>query len=98
MATSSGQLPARDITVTIPETLLNRLNERMSPQQRSLFIVEAIENRLAIEEQLAAVDEAAGSWTYENHPNMKNPQDIDLWLAELRATWGKTEKDGTPAS
>jgi len=56
---------------------------------RSRFILEAIEGRLAIEEQLAALDETAGAWSDENHPNMKTDEDIDRWLTNLRASWGQ---------
>lgn len=47
-----------------------------------------------IEEQLKALEEAAGSWTAENHPELLTEEDIDNWLRELRASWepsdGKT--------
>jgi hypothetical protein len=87
MSASAEQVRSRKITLTLPEALLNRLDERVSPQQRRDFIIEAIEERLAIEEQLAALDAAAGAWTDENHPEMVTPQDMDNWLADLRGAW-----------
>jgi hypothetical protein len=87
MSGSAGRIRSRTITLTLPEALLNRLDERMSPQQQTDFIVEAIEEHLAVEEQLAALDEAAGAWTDENHPDMVTPESIDLWLAGLRGNW-----------
>lgn len=93
MSTSAQQVRSRKITLTLPETLLNRLDERVSPQQRTDFIIEAIEQWLAVEEQLAALDEASGAWTDENHPEMVTPQDIDNWLAELRGTWERHLED-----
>jgi hypothetical protein len=47
--------------------MLARLDERVPARGRSRFILEAIEERLAIEEQLVALDEAAGAWSDENH-------------------------------
>jgi len=75
------------ITVTIPVTLLNRLDERIPKRQRSEFIIEAIEEYLALAEQAAAIEETAGAWTDENHPDLRTNADIDRWLANLRANW-----------
>ena len=61
------------------------------PRSRSRFIFQAIEERLAIEEQLTVLDETAGAWTDENHPDMKTDEDIDRWLTTLRASWGQVE-------
>jgi hypothetical protein len=46
----------RKITVASPVALLARLDEWIPSRSRSRFILEAIEERLAIEEQLAALD------------------------------------------
>lgn len=81
----------RRITVTLPATLLTRLDEHVPARSRSRFIFQAIEERLAIEEQLTALDETAGAWTDENHPDMKTDEDIDRWLTTLRASWGQAE-------
>jgi Mg/Co/Ni transporter MgtE len=81
----------RRITVTLPATLLTRLDEHVPARSRSRFIFQAIEERLAIEEQLTVLDETAGAWTDENHPDMKTDEDIDRWLTTLRASWGQAE-------
>lgn len=41
------------------------------------------ERRLALAEQLAALDETAGAWSDERHPEMLTEEDIDRWLADL---------------
>lgn len=84
-------IDVRKITVTLPATLLARLDDRVPARQRSRFIFEAIEERLALEEQLAVLDETAGAWTDENHPEMKTDEDIERWLTNLRASWGQME-------
>ena len=75
------------MTVTFPRPLLQRLQERVPPRQRSAFIAEAVEEKLALEEQLAALEEAAGCWRDEDHPEMRTDEDMDRWLADLRRSW-----------
>lgn len=75
------------MTVTFPQSVLQRLQERVAPRQRSAFVVEAVEEKLAVQEQLSALEEAAGSWSDEDHPEMQTDEDIDRWLAELRSSW-----------
>jgi len=83
MATES----TRKVTLTLPKSLLIRLDAAVPGRKRSRFIAEAIEERLAIAEQLAALEETAGAWTDERHPDMRSDADIDQWLANLRAAW-----------
>lgn len=77
----------RKVTLTLPRSLLTRLDAAVPSRKRSRFIAEAIEERLAITEQLAALEETAGAWPDERHPDMQNDADIDRWLANLRAAW-----------
>jgi Arc/MetJ-type ribon-helix-helix transcriptional regulator len=77
----------RKVTLTLPSSLLIRLDAAVPSRKRSRFIAEAIEERLAITEQLAALEETAGAWSDERHPDMRSDADIDRWLANLRAAW-----------
>lgn len=79
------------ITVMLPEALLSRLREHVPARQRSRFILEAIEERLALEEQITALAETAGAWSDQNHPEMRTDEDIDHWLDNLRQSWSKKE-------
>jgi Arc/MetJ-type ribon-helix-helix transcriptional regulator len=81
MSTESN---GRKITVTLPSTLIARLDGQVPPRQRSDFIARAIEAQLALLEQAAAIEEAAGAWPDEAYPDMRTDQDIDRWLAEVR--------------
>jgi hypothetical protein len=87
MANDTIQANLRKLTVMLPGSLLVRLDERVSPRGRSRFIAAAIEERLALVEQLAALDETAGAWSDENHPDMATEEDIDRWLQALRRAW-----------
>jgi predicted transcriptional regulator len=89
MSTKVASPEMRRVTVTLPEDLLNRLDMAVPRRERSAFIARAIEEQLAIEGQVAAIEEAAGCWSDEAHPDMKTEGDIDRWLAELRRPWNE---------
>jgi Arc/MetJ-type ribon-helix-helix transcriptional regulator len=95
MANDTIHSDLQKITVTLPGSLLARLDESVSPRGRSRFIAAAIEERLALAEQLAALDETAGAWSDANHPDMATDEDIDRWLEDLRRSW---ERPGAPAN
>ncbi len=93
MSNQSNIAVQRKVTVTLPDDLLVRLDERIPPRQRSSFIAEAIETQLALAEQQAALEEAAGAWRDEHHPDMVNDTDIDAWLITLRQSWSGEEDE-----
>ena len=87
MNSQISESQSRKITVTVPESLLIRLDNTISARKRSLFIVQAVEEKLALQEQFAAIEESAGAWSDENHPEMATDENIDKWLADLRSSW-----------
>jgi Arc/MetJ-type ribon-helix-helix transcriptional regulator len=91
MANVPIQQDSQKITVTLPKTLLARLREHVPARQRSRFISEALEERLALEEQIAVLEETAGAWSEQNHPEMRTDEDVDRWLGDLRRSWSKKE-------
>ena len=91
MVNNSIPTNLQKITVMLPEALLSRLREHVPARQRSRFILEAIEERLALEEQITALAETAGAWSDQNHPEMRTDEDIDHWLDDLRQSWSKKE-------
>jgi len=91
MASTSIQTDSQKITVSLPKALLGRLREHVPARQRSRFIIEAIEERLALDEQIAVLEETAGAWIDQNHPEMRTDEEIDRWLGDLRRSWGKQE-------
>jgi len=86
MATRTSS-ETQKMTVSLPKTLLERLKERVPPRRRSAFIAEAVEERLALEDQLQAIEESAGCWRDEDHPKLMSDEDIDSWLDLLRGSW-----------
>lgn len=90
MAISNFQ-ESQKITVTIPKSLLEQLNSLIPSRQRSSFITKAIQEQIAVLEQLEAVEESAGVWSDETYPELIDNEAIDEWLAQLRATWQYTD-------
>jgi hypothetical protein len=82
------------MTVVFPTSVVQNLRQRIPPRRRSAFVVEAVTEKLALEEQLAAIEESAGAWSQENHPELATDQAVDRWLAELRQLWAGVQ-DGT---
>ncbi len=78
---------SRKVTVTLPKSLLARLDAMVPRRQRSRFIAEAIQEQIAMLEQAEAIEEAAGSWTDEKYPELLTTEDIDNWLKALRGNW-----------
>ena len=91
MAIDSTLSNVRKVTVTLPQTLIERLDKVVPKRQRSRFITEAVQEQLAILEQVAALDETAGAWTDAAYPEMRTEADIDHWLAQLRGSWRQPE-------
>jgi metal-responsive CopG/Arc/MetJ family transcriptional regulator len=87
MTKKTSRPDIQKMTVTFPRAVLQRLRERVAPRQRSAFIAEAVAEKLALQEQLAAIEEAAGSWQDEDHPEIQTEQAIDHWLTESRRAW-----------
>jgi hypothetical protein len=48
--------------------------------KRSLFIAQAVQERLSILEQALVVDEAAEAWRDEAYPELNDDENINGWL------------------
>jgi hypothetical protein len=75
------------ITLVLPQALVERLKAQIPAHQRSLFIARVLEEYLAIADQTELLQETAGSWSSEHHPDLATGEDIDAWLAALRGEW-----------
>ncbi len=74
------------INVVMPASLMAELRRLIPPRQRSRFIARATADRLLQLKQRKALEEAAGAWTDENHPELQTPEDVQNWLREIRAS------------
>jgi hypothetical protein len=75
------------VTITLPKELLARLDEFIPKRQRSHFVALAVQEQLALFEQVAALAESSGAWLDENHPELQSEEDMDDWLAGIRGLW-----------
>jgi hypothetical protein len=87
MPESDARIATQKITVTVPVEVLAMMDKFVPARQRSSFIVEAIKEYLDLAEDLAVLEETAGAWKEENHPDLRTPEDIDRWVYQLRSTW-----------
>lgn len=87
---SAAKPATRKITVTVPVEVLTMMDEFVPPEERNSFIVEMLKEQLDLLDQVRVLDETAGAWKEENHPDMRTPEDIDRWLANLRSNWTLT--------
>ena len=81
----------RKVTVSLPTSLLDRLDDKVPPRRRSDFIARAIEEQLTITDQVEALAESAGAWRDEDYPELVTEHAMDRWLAELRGPAGSRE-------
>lgn len=87
MASKTSKPATQKITISLPQPLAERLKARVPPRQRSDYIARVLAEQLALEEQLSALEETAGCWRDENHPDLEGDEDIEAWLANLRGSW-----------
>ncbi len=77
----------KKVLVDLPEPLMQKLQACIPTDEQNRFIVEAIEERLLLIEQMLVLDETAGAWSDARHPDMRTDEDIDRWIDDLRAPW-----------
>ena len=56
--------------VPIPQRLTASIDKIAGAKHRTRFVVEILEHEIQRREQLAALQEAAGCWKDENHPEL----------------------------
>lgn len=74
----------QQIKVTIPTDLLTELTRYVSPRQQNQFILEGIEQALRRLRIQKAVDQSAGAWKAEDHPELDGPNGVEAYIRRLR--------------
>ncbi len=69
--------------VPIPQRIAAGIDKIAGPKHRTHFIVELLEHEILRREQLAALQDAAGSWKDENHPELDRGS--EEFVRELRS-------------
>lgn len=67
-----------------PQDLLKTLDGVVGARKRSQFVVEATKEKLNRIRFEKALKEAIGSWTDENHPELKTDEDVKRYIRNLR--------------
>ena len=73
--------------LVFPTELLQTIDQLVGRRKRSKFVVEAAKEKIARERFLKALDEAAGAWTDENHPDLNSNEDIRKYLDKIRNSY-----------
>ncbi len=76
----------RKTQVVFPEELLEEVDRVAGSRKRSEFVVEATREKLNRLRFARALRRAAGSWSDENHPDLKTQADINRYLGKVRAS------------
>jgi hypothetical protein len=71
--------------VFLPEGLLTDIDRLFGKGKRSAFLTEIVEREVRKQKLLRALDEAAGCWKEEDHPELKNGS--AAWVKGLRSEW-----------
>mgnify|MGYP005854180191 CR=1 FL=1 len=75
--------------LVFPEEILNAVDEVAGKRKRSLFIVEATQEKLERERFLKALEETKGVWTADRHPELRTKRDLERYLREKRRSYRK---------
>ena len=68
--------------VVFPRRLIDEIDGLVGKRKRSRFMAEAAESRLISLRQLKALNEAAGIWKDDDHPELKDG--ADAWIQSMR--------------
>lgn len=73
------------ISISIPRDLYEQIKP-LAPNL-SAFIAEGLREFVARERARRAIEESAGAWSDENHPDLTGPSDVERYVRETRAGW-----------
>ena len=75
--------------LVFPGEILKEVDQIAGKRRRSLFIVEATQEKLERERFLKALEETKGAWTANRHPELKTKRELELYLREKRRSYRK---------
>lgn len=71
--------------IVLPRELVEAVDKLVGERKRSQFVAEAIETKLQLERQRAALRETAGSINLADYPQWSTPEKISEWVRQMRA-------------
>ena len=78
--------------LVFPGEILKEVDHIAGKRRRSLFIVEATQEKLEKERFSKALEETKGVWTANRHPELKTKRDLERYVREKRRSYGKRLK------
>jgi len=78
--------------LVFPEEILNAVDEVAGKRKRSLFIIEATQEKLERERFLKALEGTKGAWTANRHPKLKTKRDLERYLRQKRRSYEERVK------
>lgn len=75
------------INIAFPEPLLIEFKELVPARKRNQFIVDAVNKEVRRLRLLKAIEDSAGAWSLEEHPDLATPEDIDAYVRKMRESW-----------
>lgn len=72
--------------IVMPKDLVDAVDRRVGPRQRSAFVIEAVEEKLRHEQRLELARQAAGSLAGVDIPGWETSEAAVAWVRKLRAT------------
>jgi metal-responsive CopG/Arc/MetJ family transcriptional regulator len=78
--------------LVFPSEVLREVDHIAGKRRRSLFIVEATQEKLEKERFLKALEETKGVWTANRHPELQTKRDLERYVREKRRSYGKRLK------
>lgn len=70
--------------ITLPEDTLLTIDKLAGKRGRSKFIAEAAQEKIDRERFLKALNESAGAWKDENHPELATTEEITTHVSKIR--------------
>lgn len=74
----------------IPAVRSTQMKRLVPARKRNEVIVAAAGGLVRKMRLLAVLEETAGAWTDENHPDLTTPEDVGIWLRDTRARWRRS--------
>ena len=73
------------VSLTLPEELLKQI--KAMTNNVSAFVTEGMRQYIAKERVRQALEQSAGVWSRENHPDLTTIKRVEEYVREIRSEW-----------
>lgn len=73
------------VSLTLPEELLKQIKDMTN--NVSAFVAEGMRQYIAKERVRRALEQSAGVWSQENHPDLTTVKRVEEYVREIRSEW-----------